>query len=369
MWAFGVCLYEICAGSEPFSGLTNATIAQKVLNGERMTLPLHIDTKLCGLINSCWEQLPQNRPTMSSVLELLNERLFELQAEESSRNKSLDITKMLKAGTILNKIPFARTNNVKKAKKRQQRFFRVSEDLRRLTWSKTVGNRRLSFGNLSTPSSSSMHGLVSSARITSSEIKIADIDEIFVGPVTPNFKEWRRSSEVNFSAKCEIVFSIATANRTIDIICPSDHIKNYWVRGLSMLKKRLQVLGGGTSPTVGNKKYDIYKPVGGKSYLEAMQKRLIFSRMNKGDYFLRYKLTKVGFPHERFLRLEFCYKRWHITWLGGVEEEVARKLNLSEVKEIKQGKVSPAKRGDLKRGEPQQNIHIRENRIRKTKYV
>ena len=136
-----------------------------------------------------------------------------------------------------------------------------------------------------------------------------------------------------------------------------------------MLKKRLQVLGGGTSPTVGNKEYDIYKPVGGKSYLEAMQKRLIFSRMNKGDYFLRYKLTKVGFPHERFLRLEFCYKRWHITWLGGVEEEVARKLNLSEVKEIKQGKVSPAKRGDLKRGEPQQNIHIRENRIRKTKYV
>jgi len=139
VFSFGCCIYEALIGEEPFKQDSNAVIAQKVLNGERMQVPLHVDPKIASLMRKCWSQDPDDRPSIDEVEKILEERLFELQQEESGRVKLVEVFAMLKAGRVLGKIPFAPS----KKYKRQQRFFKISDDLRRLTWSKTVGNRRV----------------------------------------------------------------------------------------------------------------------------------------------------------------------------------------------------------------------------------
>ena len=124
-------------GEEPFRGESNPVIAQKVLNGERMSIPLHIDVKVSEIMRSCWRQLPNDRPNIVSVCQMLDERLFELQQEESSRSKLVEIFSTLKSGHILTKIPFA---SGRRRMRKQHRFFRVTDDLRKFTWSRTVGS-------------------------------------------------------------------------------------------------------------------------------------------------------------------------------------------------------------------------------------
>jgi len=189
-----------------------------------------------------------------------------------------------------------------------------------------------------------------------------DIIDIVIGPETPNFKNYYAQQldviDENHSTNNESVFSILTNNRSIDIICDDDTVRNKFIRGLSFLQKRLHF--DNPSPTVlmrknsvesqhsnsikssNNSNFEIWKPINGKQYLEDTQKRLILSRMMRGDHFLKMKLTAVGYPHERFVRLnrtsnnKFC-----LAWMGGEKELVLKKIDLSEIVELQVGSFKP----------------------------
>jgi len=197
--------------------------------------------------------------------------------------------------------------------------------------------------------------------------------EITVGAESPNFKKYFENVP---EAKSERVFSIITRERSLDIIVDDDTIKNAFIRGLTFLKKRLQLnttrIGGVPRrsksdvdssmcvPELYRKgsysnpsSFDILKPIGNKTYLEDTQKRLIFSRMCKGDFFLKLKLTKMGFPHERSFRLEWTARKWALCWMSGEKENILKKIYLVNVAELRMGSFDNLDGGGWVSGGPE----------------
>ncbi|KHN84588.1 Tyrosine-protein kinase [Toxocara canis] len=79
VWSFGVLLYEIFTdGSEPYPGLSNAEVREKLTNGSnfRMQLPLEIPPGITRLIDSCWMEEPSKRPTFKDINKTLTKIEF-----------------------------------------------------------------------------------------------------------------------------------------------------------------------------------------------------------------------------------------------------------------------------------------------------
>ena len=57
--------------------------------------------------------------------------------------------------------------------------------------------------------------------------------------------------------------------------------------------------------------------------------------MIKGGFFLKTKLTKVGYPHEKAIRLSYTHaKAWALTWMSG---DTVKRRYLNEISELRQG--------------------------------
>ncbi|XP_036397525.1 tyrosine-protein kinase Lck [Megalops cyprinoides] len=73
VWSFGILLTEIVTyGRIPYPGMTNPEVIQNLERGYRMPRPDNCPEALYNIMNICWQENPENRPTfeyLRSVLE------------------------------------------------------------------------------------------------------------------------------------------------------------------------------------------------------------------------------------------------------------------------------------------------------------
>uniref|UniRef100_A0A8C4R367 Tyrosine-protein kinase n=2 Tax=Eptatretus burgeri TaxID=7764 RepID=A0A8C4R367_EPTBU len=73
VWSFGILLVEIITkGRIPYPGMTNPEVIRNLERGYRMQRPEDCPDALYEIMNQCWKQLPEDRPTfdyLKSVLE------------------------------------------------------------------------------------------------------------------------------------------------------------------------------------------------------------------------------------------------------------------------------------------------------------
>ncbi|TKR95197.1 hypothetical protein L596_009396 [Steinernema carpocapsae] len=73
VWSFGILVFEIFSnGDDPYSGMTNSEVKEKVLTGYRMELPPDTPPEIARLVASeCWSVKPELRPTMRQIVKTL----------------------------------------------------------------------------------------------------------------------------------------------------------------------------------------------------------------------------------------------------------------------------------------------------------
>lgn len=73
VYSFGLIMYEIITGQKPFSNLTDVSnLMSKVVNGERPKFPKNIKPGLKQLIEQCWAEDQQERPTFKQLFNKLS---------------------------------------------------------------------------------------------------------------------------------------------------------------------------------------------------------------------------------------------------------------------------------------------------------
>lgn len=72
VYSFGLLLWEMLCSKRPFDGCTVKEVFQKLNLGERPAMPSDCPEEVRALIESCWDQMPEKRPDMRSVREVLS---------------------------------------------------------------------------------------------------------------------------------------------------------------------------------------------------------------------------------------------------------------------------------------------------------
>jgi serine/threonine protein kinase len=74
VWSFGVVMCEIFSdGKRPYNDLNNASVMNTVLKGETDKRPLNCPRNVfASIIMPCWAQTPEERPSFSALVELLD---------------------------------------------------------------------------------------------------------------------------------------------------------------------------------------------------------------------------------------------------------------------------------------------------------
>lgn len=76
VYAFSIILYEIYANEKPFANLTMYKLSQKICKGERPNISLIEEDPYKELIDNCWQQTPEDRPTFDQIVEVLEGDAF-----------------------------------------------------------------------------------------------------------------------------------------------------------------------------------------------------------------------------------------------------------------------------------------------------
>ncbi len=70
VYSYGMLLWELAAREVPFANMEDEfAIRQSVLEGKMETIPGDCPPKLAGLIKQCWSLEPENRPTVTKIIE------------------------------------------------------------------------------------------------------------------------------------------------------------------------------------------------------------------------------------------------------------------------------------------------------------
>ncbi|XP_033646565.1 tyrosine kinase receptor Cad96Ca-like [Asterias rubens] len=76
VWSFGILLWEIVTlGARPYRLMTAKTMVAQLKEGYRMPKPRHCKEELYSMMNSCWLQNPNKRPTFRSLFKQLEKSL------------------------------------------------------------------------------------------------------------------------------------------------------------------------------------------------------------------------------------------------------------------------------------------------------
>ena len=71
VYSYGIILWELVAREEPYKELTQFTIPNAVFRGERPKIPQDCPATYASLMERCWAQRADARPTMAEVEEEL----------------------------------------------------------------------------------------------------------------------------------------------------------------------------------------------------------------------------------------------------------------------------------------------------------
>jgi len=92
IYSFAIVLWEIVSREDPWSGQTLMAIGMNVLFGKRPAIPKECPSSFKELIESCWKQRAEDRPTIEVVVGILqknqNEAL-QIKNENSSKQKAV----------------------------------------------------------------------------------------------------------------------------------------------------------------------------------------------------------------------------------------------------------------------------------------
>ncbi|KAG7509431.1 tyrosine-protein kinase Blk [Solea senegalensis] len=74
VWSFGILLTEIVTyGRIPYPGMTNPEVIRSLDKSYRMPCPDRCPEELYDIMNMCWKQKPENRPTFEFLQNILND--------------------------------------------------------------------------------------------------------------------------------------------------------------------------------------------------------------------------------------------------------------------------------------------------------
>lgn len=76
VYAFGVLLNEMLARRPPFAGVNGDRAVQLAKAGQRPEIPLSVPAEAKALIQSCWQENPNERPSFAHI----HARLIAMQA-------------------------------------------------------------------------------------------------------------------------------------------------------------------------------------------------------------------------------------------------------------------------------------------------
>jgi len=88
-YAFGMFIYEVIDRCEPFEGMSVNDVGKAVATGQRLrpTIPPHCPKEWSDIMIRCWQQLPENRPTMDDLNAFFVEYLDRVEACKSDTNR------------------------------------------------------------------------------------------------------------------------------------------------------------------------------------------------------------------------------------------------------------------------------------------
>jgi serine/threonine protein kinase len=68
VWSYGVTLWEIFSyGGEPYSGKNPYNLIAMITQGFRMESPPNCSPEIYFMMNECWQETPEDRPSFSNL--------------------------------------------------------------------------------------------------------------------------------------------------------------------------------------------------------------------------------------------------------------------------------------------------------------
>jgi len=71
VFSFGMVLWEILTSKTPYEGKTPVQVIRSIDQGIRPAIPESTDPEFTQLLNICWAQSPEERPTFEAIFNTL----------------------------------------------------------------------------------------------------------------------------------------------------------------------------------------------------------------------------------------------------------------------------------------------------------